>query len=413
MDSLVTRVILNNWPRKIAALLIAMIIWLFVNYSLSVTKTVQNIPVRVINLPADKTIIGLLPNGLLNRKITLTLTGKKDVLTDVEPGDLEVLVDASQATQDQWIVKVTKRNLVSLNPTINPLTTISYVAPTEFFIKLSRMITAQIPVFVEPPKGSPPDGWEYLDVWPQKLMQTVSGPEEEIEGLKTKGIDLVFDMKDIASEDLKEILDNEQSGNNEVSYFVPNKWKQITIPFRNNAAEELNDPEARYLHIDFLKKELIPVGKRTPVGVYYPIKYSDEINPNTFPLVTSKHVQSVNDLPYLTMTLYLKDVSRLFLDVIRQYMKIVFVAAPKSEREQLRWSVVVYDMKGLEDTFVALHLTSKSSRDKEDPLLKDREVMLRKRFRKYMHRLSLYTRVDKLLDLDARLQENTIEILSR
>ena len=89
MESVIRRMFLHNWQRKLVAVLTAIVIWLFVNHSINETKTIFNVPIRIINLPPDKTIPGLLPNGMLSRRITLTLTGAKDVIEEMEPGDLE------------------------------------------------------------------------------------------------------------------------------------------------------------------------------------------------------------------------------------------------------------------------------------------------------------------------------------
>ena len=80
MDSIITRIFFHNWQRKLVAALAAIVIWMFVNNSINDTVTISNVPVRIINLPPDKTIPGLLPNGVLGRRLTLTLTGSKDVV---------------------------------------------------------------------------------------------------------------------------------------------------------------------------------------------------------------------------------------------------------------------------------------------------------------------------------------------
>lgn len=107
METVIYNFFFHNWKRKALALVSAAIVWLFVNQSITEVKTISNVPIRIINLPSDKTIQGLLPNGILSKRITLTLTGTKDVIEELEPGDVEVLLDASLADQDDWIVRVT------------------------------------------------------------------------------------------------------------------------------------------------------------------------------------------------------------------------------------------------------------------------------------------------------------------
>ena len=307
METLITKLIFHNWQRKIVALITALIIWLFVNNSIIETKTISNIPIRVYNLPPDKTILGLLPNGFLSKRITLTLSGTKDVIEDLEPGDLEVLLDASTATQENWIVQISKKNLVSLNPSIDLSDHITQVSHPEFVVKLSNLITAKVPINILPPKGEPPQGYEYLDFWPQKLVQNLSGPEEEIKLLKAQGLDIEFDLSEITKADL-DVLRNQRSNihNDEVSYNVPNKWKQVSIPFHNFAREEINDPDAQNLHIDFLRKDFLSINRELPIRVYYPMEYSDTINPGTYSLAVENKIQLKNDIPILTVPLYVR-----------------------------------------------------------------------------------------------------------
>ena len=85
----------ENIPRKLVAMLTAIIIFFFVNQSLTVTKIVNNVSIRLINIPPQKTVEGLLPNGYLSKKITLTLNGKKSSLEEISSTDIEVVLDLS------------------------------------------------------------------------------------------------------------------------------------------------------------------------------------------------------------------------------------------------------------------------------------------------------------------------------
>ena len=83
MRSLLHKIFIENWPRKLVSAVLAFIIWGLVNHSITSTKTVHNVPIKIINLPTGKTIKGLQDNDFLNKKITLTLTGNKNVLEDI------------------------------------------------------------------------------------------------------------------------------------------------------------------------------------------------------------------------------------------------------------------------------------------------------------------------------------------
>jgi hypothetical protein len=413
METILNRLFLHNWQQKGVALITALIVWLFVNHSIIDTKTIPNVPIRIVNLPADKTILGLMPNGVLSKRITLALSGKKDVIDEIEPGDLEVLLDASTAPQDEWIVSINKKNLVSLNPSIDLANNISSVSHTEFVIKLSRLVTAKIPVQILPPVGEPPAGYEYLDFWPQKLTQTISGPEEEIQALKARGLELTFDLSEITPEELDKITSASNNfHDDEIRYLVPNKWKQVLIPFHNNAMEEINDPEAQSLRIYFLHQQVLPVEREIPLSLFFPAATSDQINPETVKIVPGKYVHTVHSIPLFTVPLYVKDVSKLFLSIVRDNLQISLIAAPQRERQILEWSLEVINPSELEDTYVAFLITNLSSGKGAQAVPKKREMLIRQRFRDYLQNLTLYTSPEQKLHIESTLEDGKVDIVN-
>lgn len=410
MESVALRFFFHNWSRKLLGLVTAIVIWIFVNHSINSTKTIANVPVRIINLPADKTVSGLLPNGILTKRIALTLTGTTDVVEGLEAGDLEVLLDASTASSDEWIVQITKKNLVSLNPSIDLRHHITQVDHTDFVIKLSRLITAKIPVIVTKPIGTAPQGYDYLDIWPQFLTQTVSGPEEDIQKLKDKGLQITFDLRDITKTELDGIKSS--AHNDEISFLIPKKWKQISIPFHNNIQEELNDPDAQAMRIDFLRKEFLPLDKEIPIRVFYPLTGLDLINPQTFPLEASDDIIKKNGVMILNKSLFAREVSRLFIDVIRNSIEIVITASPKNERNILVWSLQFINARELEDTYVAFSITNSSAIKSSQAvgIPKKQEELLRKRFREYMRRMMVYISETRKLHIKSSLEDNKIRV---
>ena len=256
MESLINNLIVYQWQRKLWALAAALVVWFFVNYTITSSKTIPSVPIRVINLPTDKTIYGLLPNGFLSKRTPLTLTGTRDVIDQLEPGDLEIIVDVSNLPSD-GIVQITKKNLISLNPKINLPKHVTSVSHPEFVIKMSPILTEKIPVLINPPDGQAPPAYEFLDIWPVKLFQTVSGPQEQVLDLKNKGLELTFNLNDISREQL-DSLKGSGLYDDEVSFFVPDTWKKVEIPFSMRGMEALNDPEAKNLQINFFASSCSP-----------------------------------------------------------------------------------------------------------------------------------------------------------
>lgn len=410
MDKLISKLFIDNWQRKIVAFVTALIVWLFVNSSISETKTIPSVPIRITNLPADKTIAGLLPNRMLTKRVTLTLTGTKDIIQEIEPGDLEVLLDVSTAPSDEWVVQINKKNLVSLNPDIDLLHHISSVSHNEFVLKLSPLISAKIPITVLPPIGEAPSGYEFLDVWPQQLTQTVSGPEEEIQALRLTGLEVTFNLSDISKADLDALkTPHATAHDDEISFPLPEKWQKVIIPFRNNALEEINDPEAQYLHVDFLRKQYLAIEKEIPIRVFYPVKYSNKLNEKTHPLAINEQMKVKDEITLLSAPLYLRNVSRLFLNLISDNIEITIVAAPESERANLQWGLEVVDSHEIEDVYVAFfHANNANSKPLPAAFSKRREMMLRTRFREYMHRLAPYKAPDQKFRLESKLGKDSV-----
>jgi len=95
MRTLLKNLFISNWPRKCLSVILAIAIWFLVNKSLTTTKTIINVPVRIENIPPGKTVEGVQSNGLLNRRVNLTLTGNKQLLEDLNANDVQVVFDAS------------------------------------------------------------------------------------------------------------------------------------------------------------------------------------------------------------------------------------------------------------------------------------------------------------------------------
>lgn len=413
METMIGRFFLNNWQQKLVALLSAIVVWFFISSTIVETKTIPSVPVRVVNLPPDSTILGLMPNGLLGKRITLTLSGTKDIIERLEPGDLEVVLDASLIDHNDWVMSLTKKNLVSLDPSIDLSKHIISIKHTEYVVKLRKMMTEQIPITMLPPKGEAPPGYEFLDIWPQHLIQTFSGAEEEIQTIKMNGLELQFDLSRITKSDLDALEDQQTVKMDELTFLIPGNWKKIMIPCKPNISEDLNDPEAIDLQIDFLRKQVLPIAAAIPIRVFYPIEYSDTINPNTHPLRPNPQIKQTKGINLFLPEVYVHDVTHEFLDTIRESIEIVVTAAPKDERELLEWSVEIINPHELEDVYVEKVFASHPrTNDANAAVIRRRAAIYRKRFREYMQKLQLFISPEQPLVLEAVLNKDHISVLT-
>jgi hypothetical protein len=306
------------------------------------------------------------------------------------------VIDSSDKGEE-WVVQVTKRNLVSLNPEIELVQNISQVSNSELIIHLVPLITEKIPVFIAVPKGEPPEGYQFLNVWPQKLSHTVSGPEEDVKRLQEVGLDWHFDLSSITKDELDALKSEDVVAKDEVSFVVPENWKKVEIPFLNDAVQHINGPEARHLRIDFLRKELLPIEEPVSVRLFYPMSTIDTLNPETLFLKEGGLLKKTNGVMIVERPLYVNEVSRSFLDLVRNRIEIVVVPMLKNGDLTFRWDIQFIDPHALEETYVSRLLS------KEHPsephlgganLLKQhilqQEQYLRLRFRDYMQKFRLF-----------------------
>jgi hypothetical protein len=182
VKSLLIKLFVAYWPRKLLALFLASIIWLVVSHSLTATRTLNNIPVRIVNIPEGKTVEGLQPNNRLTKRLNVTLVGNKSVLEELTPYDFEVVLDA-QERPDDWNATISTNNIVSLNREIDVKSGIKRLYHPNLLIRMTTVATDKIPVIITQPIGEAPRGYQFLDVWPYRLFLSVTGPEAVVRQL--------------------------------------------------------------------------------------------------------------------------------------------------------------------------------------------------------------------------------------
>lgn len=410
MKTLLIHLFIDNWPRKVLSLVLAMIIWMLVSHSMTISKIVPNIPVRVSNLPAEKTIEGMQVNGTLSKRISLTLVGHKSAIDEIQAKDLEVIIDAKDKTHE-WIASIDKRNLISLNSEFDVVKQISRVAPVDMIIRQSNLVTERIPITVTQPIGEVPKGYQLLDIYPYQLSLTVNGPEEAVKRLKNRGLKLTFNLNDISKEELDALQSaNRKKNFDEISYFVPESWKKISLPLLSEDPIAIDDPRAAGLRIDFSRQDLLPIGFPIPVTIFFPPQHSSTINPETYSLATNEFVMKKNGIKLFNVPLYAQGVSRLFLETVKDMIQVVVIAAPKSERSTLLWNSQFMYPHELEDRYVSKVISESNDevfQNVQSHLLED---YLRNRFRSYMNRFRLYTPNHHKLNLKIELQAKAISV---
>lgn len=405
MKDKIIELFVNNWPRKLIALVASIVIWFLVDETITITRTIPNIPVRVINLPGDKTVIGLMPNGVLKKRTAVTVTGKKGFIDDLSQNDLEVVINAENK-KESYLATITRKNLFYLYGDQEIRRNISEVSANDVFVKISNLTTADVKVKVIT-IGDPPAGYQTLDVWPKVLIQKISGPKEQVELLKDQGLFLKINLSKISKDDLEALKDVQGSGEGEVSFLIPSSWKQVAIPFRDNALEPLNDPRAEYLRVELLKQDFLAVGASIPIGLYFSPSKKQKYNPSNTSIGTTHLVSEHKGIYTLNIPLYAKEVSRLFLEAVKDEVMIMINVDPDKENH-LPWSIQFVDPNALEKRFVDLSLQEEAFKGIKTKYSNDH---LCQRFREFMLHFTLYAEeADKPIDLSVRLENGKVLI---
>jgi len=409
MKSLLIKLFILNWPRKLISLILAVIIWFVVSQSMATTKTISNISVRIVNIPEGKTVEGLQSNGLLQKRVTLTLSGNKNLLDELTPNDLEVVIDATDQGKE-WIATITKKNLVSLSPDINLSNRISKISHKNFIIKLANLVTERIPVIITQPIGQAPRGYEFLDIWPYQLHLVISGPEETVKEVRNRGIKLTFNLNDISEAQLDDLQASGSSKQSDVvSFYVPKHWKTVSIPVLSTNSITIDDPDAKFLRIDFVRSELLPINHPIPINLFFPPAANNALSSQKISIAPGDLVDSKNGLKLISQPLYAKGVSELFLEIVGDMIDLVVIAENRPDNK-LDWSIQFINSRVLEDRFVSILMSDISDDSIHNLQPKVREEYLRNRFRSYMNRFKLYQSSYTPLNLSAQLINNKITL---
>lgn len=405
MNAVISK-IFSNWPRKLVALILAIIIWLTVNQTLISTRTINNVPIRIINLPPGKTLEGIQTNGHLVKKLNLTVTGNKTIIEELSSYDLEVVLDAADKP-DEFMGIISKKNLSSLNPEIDISKVIKRVQYPSFIVRMTNLVTEQIPVIITKPIGEAPRGYQFLDIWPYRLLLTVQGPEDTLKRLKEKELRLTLNLNQVKKSQLDALDQDEQEV---VSFFVPDYWKQIKVPSLGDVPISIDDPKAKLLRIDFIRSRFSPLNHAIPVSLFFPIETLNKLNPDTVQLAESTLLKKIHGQGVIQIPLLVNGVGPRFLNLVEKMIEIEIIVIPQAKQEVLSWNVQLVNPRQLEDQYVQAFNGELVDPDilLLAPIL--REEYLRNRFRSYVNRLQLFKMDETKLNLSISLKKNVITI---
>jgi hypothetical protein len=394
MKDLFKRIFIDHWQRKTISLLLAIGTWFLVHHSMTSTKIVSNVLVKVINLPTGKTIEGLLPGNILHDRISLGVTGNKHFVDELTNQDIEVILDASNKG-DEWIATISKKNLICFNPDIDIMQTIQKVDHKDFIIKLCPMFSACIPVNVSVSSEELLLGYRLLDVWPREFFITLTGSEKKIHEIEKRGLQLNLNLNNISPHDL--IVLQKENSSEVISYCPPPSWKFIDIPELFDLPVQITDPQVEKLRIDFVQDQVYSLGIPLPVHLFYSSSTlpSSSLSLKTTPGVVEEKQGTFFYLP----SLFVRGVSHSFLHLIQNHLELVLFPSEKN----WRWTIDIVGKQELLKKFIHQEKT-------RHPKEADLDEYLFLQFQKSLNSLHFYQNNDEKLELEIHEQDQKILI---
>jgi YbbR domain-containing protein len=165
--------ITHNWFLKIAALLLATLLWAALSNRTSSEIGVE-VPVEYRNIPARMEITGDMTNT-----VQVRLRGSSNVIKDITAKDIDATIDLSRMKPGEKIVALSPQNVqapfgaevVGVNP-----------SSTRFTLEVTLLKTVPIvPAILGPPSA----GYEIGEVLVSPNMVEVEGPESRVNRLSS------------------------------------------------------------------------------------------------------------------------------------------------------------------------------------------------------------------------------------
>ena len=188
---------MKNWPYKILAILLAVIMWYFV-VGEERAEVGLTVPLELINIPRDLIVVNNVVHG-----IEIRVNGPRSLVRSLAGESLSKRLDLSNTKAGTVSFSITSEGI--------PLprgVKITRINPTQVVVVLQKLMTQKI--IVKPRiVGRPAPGYEIASIQVNNPQVEIAGPEEVIKNLDslyTKPIDiqgLKADLKQRTSLDFR------------------------------------------------------------------------------------------------------------------------------------------------------------------------------------------------------------------
>lgn len=166
---------------KIASVVIALALWIFVN-SRGVSEITISAPLEIKNLAEDHEIVSQKTN-----EVNLGLKGHERLIKSIRIKDIRVYLDMSKM-KDGWGVYYINKENIKVPPSIE----VTKIDPSMVKIKVEKTISKSVPVKASI-KGKPMNGYSVVSVVVDPPMVMVEGAKsvvDRIKRLKSESIDI-------------------------------------------------------------------------------------------------------------------------------------------------------------------------------------------------------------------------------
>jgi YbbR domain-containing protein len=161
----IRRIFLENWPIKLASLVLAVTLWIYVT-SKGKTEMSLTVPLELRNIPQDMVVVGDVPGT-----IEIRLQGQERALRDIAAGK-KVLgtVDLGRCKEGENIIHLSPDDIRKPSGAL-----VTHLNPFEIVVKLDRLDRKSLqlkPVLT----GRPATGYRIRSVSVNPLRVTLEGP---------------------------------------------------------------------------------------------------------------------------------------------------------------------------------------------------------------------------------------------
>lgn len=191
LQTKIKRSLTENIPLKAAALIIAIILWLFVT-SKGQTEISLDVPIDFINIPQGLDIV-----RYDVKSANIVIKGYEGFIKNIKPGDIRVNVDLSKAKKGEASLPITKKD-IRLPYTLS----LMKIEPSSVKVYLEEKMTKKVPI--RPViTGRPERGYDVktIEIRPEDMkIEGVVSELRKINFLNTEPIDIAGLREDLTQE---------------------------------------------------------------------------------------------------------------------------------------------------------------------------------------------------------------------